>query len=463
MAENRPLFLGPRLRRLRRELGLTQAEMAEDLDISSSYVALLERNQRPTTANLLMRLAKTYRVDIADLAAEESEARKRLAAILKDPIFEGIEVSPLEVEDFAASFPAAAEAMLRLHAVYEKSQSALADETLEGREGNLPDPVARVRDFLAARRNYFPELEAKTGSLFNAAGGPDGFTARIQKRHGLKVRRLPADVLGGSVRRYDRHRSEVLFSDAVDAATLRFQTALQLVYLELSEDLDRLTSGKFELSSTEELARRALANYAAAALLMPYDGFRAETLKRRYDVEALARKFSVSFEQAAHRLTTLQKPGAEGVSFFFIRIDPAGNVSKRLDGAGFPFARYGGACPLWNVHAVFKTPRRVRTQWLELPDGARFFSIARTVTSGGGSWGAPRVEGAVALGCAAEQARELIYSEGDSGSAAPTPIGIACRLCQRSNCPARAVPPVGRDILPDDYHRASSALNLAEG
>ena len=467
MSDKRPLYLGPRLRRLRRELGLTQAEMAEELEISPSYVALLERNQRPTTANLLMRLAQTYRIDIAELAAEESAARARFAEIFKDPIFEGIEVPQLEVEDLAASFPAAAEAMLRLHSAYEKSQAALADQELAAGGAGPPDPVQQVRDFLSAERNHFPALEAATARIAEEVGGTRGwrrFAGRLSERHGLRVRRVPAEVLGGSLRRHDRHRSEVMVADSMDAATLVFQSALQLVYLELKNELAQLTDKRFENSATHELARRALANYAAAALVTPYSAFHAEALKRRYDVEALARHFGVSFEQAAHRLTTLQRPGEEGVSFFFIRIDPAGNVSKRLDGAGFPFARHGGACPLWNVHGVFRNPRRVITQWLELPDGQRFFSIARTVTAGGGAWGVPQVERAVALGCAAGAAGELVYAEGANRKALePTPIGIACRLCQRSHCHARAVPPVGRDILPEDHHRAGAAINLAEG
>jgi predicted transcriptional regulator len=289
-------------------------------------------------------------------------------------------------------------------------------------------------------------------------------TARLRGHHGLRVRRLPAHVLGGSLRRYDRHRSEVLFADRMDGASLTFQTALQIVYLEMADDLDRLTADIFTQPAAEELARRALANYAAAALIMPYERFRKEAEARRYDVEALARHFAVSFEQAAHRLTTLQRPGEEGVSFFFIRVDPAGNVSKRLDGAGFPFARYGGACPLWSVHSVFRQPRRIVTQWLELPDGARFFSIARTVTAGGGSWDTPIVERAVALACAASEAGRLVYADGvDPKRVAATPVGTTCRVCQRTRCAARAVPPLGRDILPDDYHRPGPALNLAEG
>jgi XRE family transcriptional regulator, fatty acid utilization regulator len=150
------------------------------------------------------------------------------------------------------------------------------------------------------------------------------------------------------------------------------------------------------------------------------------------------------------------------VPFFFLRVDEAGNVSKRLDGAGFPFARHGGGCPLWNVHQAFRTPRRIVTQWLELPDGQRFFSIARTVTAGGGGYGKPRVERAIALGCAAEHAGKLIYAAGQDEALA-TPIGVTCRICHRTECTARSAPPIGRQILADDLHRTSAPFGFSDG
>jgi XRE family transcriptional regulator, fatty acid utilization regulator len=225
--------------------------------------------------------------------------------------------------------------------------------------------------------------------------------------------------------------------------------------------VDSLASEAAASESGDRLIRRALASYAAAAILMPYGAFARAVEVRRYDVEALGRQFGASFEQVAHRLTTLQKPGQERVPFFFIRVDEAGNVSKRLDGAGFPFARHGGGCPLWNVHQAFRSPRRIITQWLELPDGQRFFSIARTVTAGGGGYGKPRVERAIALGCAAEHATRLIYTEGRE-TEAPTPIGVTCRICHRTECTARSAPPIGRQILPDDIRRTSAPFGFSD-
>jgi len=214
-----------------------------------------------------------------------------------------------------------------------------------------------------------------------------------------------------------------------------------------------LRGGEFASPTAANLARRALGGYGAAALLMPYGKFLQAAEQRGYDVEVLGALFGASFEQVAHRLTTLGRPGQEGVPFFFIRVDPAGNVSKRLDGAGFPFAQHGGGCPLWSVHSTFRSPGEVVTQWLELPDGQRFFSIARA--SGAGR--------AVALACAAEHAPRLTYARGiDPAATAATPIGVTCRLCHRSRCTARAAPPIGREILPDDYRRAAEPFTFAE-
>jgi predicted transcriptional regulator len=328
-----------------------------------------------------------------------------------------------------------------------------------------PDPVAESRRFLAARRNCFPSLDDAAERLSQAVSSHDNIVGYLKARHGLRVRRLPSNVMVGSTRRLDRHRREVLLDDGLDAASQAFQLALQLAYLEMGPEIDAvLADGSFASESGERLTRRALASYAAAALLMPYSAFARAVEARRYDVEALARQFGASFEQTAHRLTTLQKPGQERVPFFFIRVDPAGNVSKRLDGAGFPFARHGGGCPLWSVHHVFRTPREIVTQWLELPDGQRFFSIARTVTAGGGAFGTPRVERAIALGCAAEHAGRLVYTQDRPGFGAEgaTPIGVTCRLCQRTECTARSEPPIGRQILPDDIRRTSLPFGFSD-
>lgn len=465
MAKDRPVYMGPRLRRLRRELGLTQADMAADLEISASYVALLERNQRPLTADMLLRLARTYKLDMAEVAGDGgAEQTARLGAVLKDPMFADIDLPPLASEDVAVNYPGVTEALLRLYTAYREEHLALADRSVARKDtADAPDPVSESRRFLAARRNSFPLLDDAAERLAGEAEAEGGLAAWLKARHGLRVRRLPSDVMAGSVRRLDRHRDAVLLDDALDGASAQFQLALQIAYLEMRKSFDALLKeGQFSGDSGRRLARRALASYGAAAIVMPYGAFAKAVEARAYDVEALSRQFGTSFEQTAHRLTTLQKPGQERVPFFFLRVDPAGNVSKRLDGAGFPFARHGGSCPLWSVHRAFERPREVITQWLELPDGQRFFSIARTVTAGGGGWGAPKVERAIALACAAEHAHRLVYAR-DMGVSDPTPIGVTCRLCHRAQCMARSAPPIGREMMPDDYRRTRAPFGFGEG
>jgi predicted transcriptional regulator/DNA-binding XRE family transcriptional regulator len=463
MAESRPLYLGPRVRRLRRELGLTQQAMADDLGISASYVALLERNQRPLTADLLLRLARTYRLDITELAAEDGEQyARRIADVLRDPIFADIDLPALEVADLATSFPGVSEALLRLHGAYTREQQALAEQRVSGSHPDDGDAIAEARRYFNARRNTIPQLDDRAGVLAGEIEGAGGI-AQWLRAQGTRVRFLPGEVLTDSVRRYDRHNNQLLIDETLGTPSRRFQLATHVAYTAMRAEIGQLMKAEsFASQTASNLVRRSLANYAAAALLMPYDRFARAVEQRRYDIEALSRQFECSFEQVAHRLTNLNRPGQTCVPFFFIRVDEAGNVSKRLDGAGFPFASHGGGCPLWSVHSAFRSPGQVITQWLELPDGQRYFSIARTVSAGGGRHGRPRVLRSVALACAAEYASQLVYADGaDPDQVAATPIGISCRLCHRETCIARSAPPIGREILSDEYRRAAQPFSFS--
>lgn len=456
------IYMGPRLKRVRRELGLTQANMAADLDISPSYVALMERNQRPVTAELLLKLASIYRIDIASLAEDGGEALAgRLQGVLRDPIFADIDLPALDMSDIATSYPGFAEALIRLHTAYGEERLALAQrhEGVTGGE-DAADPVAEARQFLAARRNCFPLLDESAAAVAETAADLPTLIARLETKHRLRVQFVDPDVILGAQRWHDSHRQQIFLSSLLDHAARKYQLALQLALLEARKDLDQIVrEGRFASDNGRRMARRALAGYWAAALLMPYRPFLRAARRLRYDIEALSRAFGTSFEQVAHRLTTLQHKGEEGVPFFFIRIDPAGNVSKRLDGAGFPFARHGGGCPLWSIHGTFQTPERVVVQRLELEDGQRFLSIARTVTAGGGAHDAPAAQRAVALACAEDHAPALVYAERLPAEA--TPIGVACHLCHRPRCIARSAPPIGREMRPDDYRETGIPFAFA--
>ena len=469
MARTPSTYIGPRLKRLRRDLGLTQADMAADLAISPSYVALIERNQRPVTAELLLALARTYSLDIAHLAdGGQDEMSARLKAIFREPIFADIDLPALDLADIAASYPGFGEALLRLHAAFSEEQLALAELREQAGAGEagghrFHDPVAQARSFLAARRNCFPLLDESAAALADEAGNSsETLCERLRQRHDIRVDIVDPQVLAGSTRWYHRHQQRLFLSRLLDAPARRFQLALQLAMLETRGTVDRLLGeARLEGDNARRLARRALTGYWAGALLMPYRPFLKAAVRLRYDTEALAREFGTSFEQVAHRLTTLQQPGEEGVPFFFLRLDRAGNVSKRLDGGGFPFARHGGACPLWSVHATFERPGEILTQRLELPDGQRFLSIARTVQAGGGAFGAPSVLRSVALACPEDHAPQLVYADRLLREE-PTPVGVTCQQCHRPRCIARAAPPIGRDLRGDDYREATFPFTFAD-
>ncbi len=469
MEQKRKLFIGPRLRRLRRELGLTQAGMAEELEVSPSYINLIERNQRPLTADLLLRLAKTYELDIKTFAGDGGEELfDRLAEAFRDPIFQELEITRSDMQELAAGNPVVAEAVATLYKAYRENNLTLTDIQSVGSDEASGTPLEEAWAFIQHHNNYFASLDEAAERIARETGLRDGdgraaLARRFADAHGFEVKILPADIMMGAYRRLDRHRRQLVVSEAMDGASRHFQMALQLVYLELGERLQTIINDLFSGSEAgQRITRTALANYTAGAILMPYDEFRSSAAELMYDVETLGRRFGTSFEQVCHRLTTLQRPGHEGVPFFFLRVDAAGNVSKRYDGGGFPFARYGGSCPLWNVHATFRTPREILTQIIELPGGERFFSIARTVSGGAGGYTAARAERAIALGCPIDHAVDLIYAQSvDLNADNAKPIGVTCRLCDRQDCVARAHPPLHKRLLADDYRRTTAPFAFA--
>lgn len=473
------LFSGRPIRRLRRELGLTQARMAEELGISTSYLNLLERNQRPVTAQILVRLAEAYDVDLRSFAGnEEANALASLNEVFSDPLFASHPVDQQELKEVAEAGPEVAQAVIALYQAYRRALTGATELAgrLTDRDGPitveaLRDPAEEVRDFLRARNNHFPELEAAAEALHDRARlAPDelysGLKAYLAEALDTGCALMPVDLMPSLIRSYDRHRRRVLLSEALAESGRAFQLAFQIALLEHGTLLDRLAGeAGFPSPETRRLARINLASYFAAAVMMPYDRFLRAAEALRYDIDLLCRRFSASFEQVCHRLTTLQRPGARGVPFFMIRIDSAGNVSKRFSAGSFQFARLGGACPRWNLHAAFQTPGRILTQIVQMPDGARYFSIARTVARPGLGHAQPDRYFAIALGCEIAYAGRLAYADGQdlAQTAADMPIGINCRLCERPDCDQRAFPPLNRPLIVDENRRDLSPFLFAAG
>ena len=462
-------FIGIQLRRLREERGLTQAALARRLDISPSYLNQIERNQRPLTVSVLLRINEVLDIDVR-LLSDDEEAR--LIAGVHDALSDSVVDEPVsleEVKELAAGMPAVGRALISMHRRLQAARERI-DELAAGLgddpagEAGALRPAAmayeEVRDFFYDNRNHFPALDEVAERLAEEAGLVDGAAADtvrglLAQRHDVRV------VVGGEAglapgerRLYDAEHRVLHITDSVSPGRQAFQMATQLAFLEVREQLHALTDDAPALSSDESraLARIGLANYFAGAVVMPYGRILAAAEDLAYDVELLGRRFGMGFESICHRLSTLQRPGARGVPFFFVRVDRAGNISKRQSATDFHFSRVGGSCPLWNVHEAFAAPGQILRQIAQMPDGRAYLWVARTVSHHPGGFGTPAKTFAVGLGCDIRHASRLVYAKGlalDDPEAA-TPIGGGCKICERPACPQRAFPPVGRPLVVDE-------------
>ncbi|MFZ2469885.1 MAG: short-chain fatty acyl-CoA regulator family protein [Parvibaculum sedimenti] len=476
MASEKKVFAGPRVRRLRRERNLTQARMAADLGISASYLNLIERNQRPMSAQILLKLAEVYDVELKSLAGDdEARALTALREVFGDPLFRDSGLTTQDMQEVASASPAAAEALATLYRAYQQAVAntsllaeRLADRDLIDGGQAINAPLEEVRDFINSRNNHFPALDETAEELYRKAslGADEPYVSLrnyLRVAHGVTTRVVPADLMSGELRRYDRHRQTIFLSELIDQPGRSFQLAYQLAYFEQSRAIEDIveTAGLND-DEARTLCRVSLANYFAAALLMPYAAFLRTAEESRYDLRLVGRRFGTSFEQVCHRLTTLQRPGARGIPFFLIRVDNAGNVSKRFSAAGFHFARFGGTCPRWNVHDAFRVPGQIYTQVIQMEDGTRYFSIARTVSRAGSGIGVPGDQYVVGLGCEITHARKLVYSQGYdlNDERGAMPIGVNCRLCERLDCSQRAFPPLKQKLRVEDHVRGISPFGV---
>lgn len=450
---DRKVYAHAKLRRLRRELGMNQVEMARALGISTSYANQIEQGRRPLTAPVLLRIAEVFGVDTEFFSeADEDRIATDLRTALADEAC-GVSLPTDEITEAARDHPEVARALIALHRRYRDTAEQAAALAAPGAGVHMlpAEPHDEVRDFFYAHHNHFAPVDAEAERTAAAwelrpgqATGP--LTAHLAGRHGVQVVRA-APGRSADARRFDADAGLLFLSPWLSDGQHAFQLATQLALLEHGPLLGRLTDAAAELTSPESaaLARIGLANYFAGALLMPYTAFHTAAEEVRYDIELLSARFGVGFETVCHRLSTLQRTGRRGVPFSFLRVDRAGNISKRQSATDFHFSRLGGTCPLWTVYEAFSAPGRILTQVAEMPDGKRYFWIARTITRGGFGHHAPRAEFAVALGCELRHAQRLVYAEGvalDDPRAA-TPIGLGCRICERRDCAQRARPPAG--------------------
>lgn len=448
-------YAGARLRRLREERRMTQADLARVLGISPSYLNQMEHDSRPLTVPVLLRLTEAFGVDPGFFSERDSS---RMVADLREALAKEVaeaRVSASDLAELATRMPAVAAVLLDLGRRSQLLAERLTDAA-EGR-GDVAEsprsPHEEIREFFYRRQNYLHDTDLAAEDLAREIGIRPGdviraLTQRLTDGHGIRIA-TDSDRL----HRYDADARVLHLSNRLRPGQQAFRMATQLALLEYGGELDRLAAEDFPAGSTARpLARIGIANYFAAALILPYGAFHRAAEEFRYDIERLTDHFGLGYETVCHRLSTLQRPKLRGVPFSFVRVDRAGNMSKRQSATGFHFSRAGGTCPLWNVYEAFSAPGRIHVQVASMPDGQRYLWTARAVTRHRGGWGEPGKTFAIGLGCEIRHASRLVYADGLDldNTAAATPIGMGCRLCERLDCPQRAVPPLGRTLAVDE-------------
>ncbi len=467
---SRKTFLGPKLRQLRAERGLTQSGLATALGLSTSYVNLLENNQRSVSVRVLMRISEVYGIEWRDLVADDTPGRlAELRSVLLDPVFDPTRPDLQELRAALDHCPSLARSVISIYDNYrtltERLMSVRDAALQDGSEAMLPaTPEAAVHDLFRNHRNHFSALEDIADSFFGGTRIPSDemyfyLKTRLNERLKIEVTTVPVSELPGTLRAYDQATRKLRLSEGLDFRNRIFQLAHMTGLLEFGPDIDQIVSDNgFDGPRIQARCRVELANYLAAAVLMPYDPFITEARESRYDLDHLAARFGVSVEQASHRVTTLQREGNKGVPFFFLRIDKAGNVTKRFNATAIHLAEYGGACPRWDIHISFRMPGRILPQFVEMPDGSKYFTINRTVDRP--TFGHQNQDHrlAITLGCSIEYASQIVYA-GQFQIGDPeifTPIGINCRLCPRHACSQRAHQPIHLDLPIDEHKRGQT-------
>ena len=483
------VFVGTRLKQLRKERELSQATLAHTLGLSASYVNQIENDSRPLTSSVLRKITHVFGIDEAFFSREDDS---RLVAEVHDVTLDR-EVCPTsidvqEVADLVHTHPELARALVDIHRRYRNVSDKLSLVTEERNRSDVEDsstgsdaltmPHEEVRDFFYARQNYIDSLDVGAEELAGTLGlgvpninhVEDCVATRLTSKYGVEVRYIShLDATGNGHPDTAEHMVQHRFSPDTGVLTIdahltsgqkAFRMATELAYLEVGDQLHSLVDEdpRFTSDESRQLAVRGAATYYAAALVLPYTNFHAQAERAGYDIEYLSTAYGMGYETICHRLSTLQRPKLRGIPWTFVRVDRAGNVSKRQPATGFHFTHSGGTCPLWNVYETFSYPGKVMRQLAQMPDGRTYMWVARTVKHYRRRFGQPGKVFAIGLGCEARHAERTVYAEGLdlSDLAAATPIGPGCRVCSRTECPQRAFPSILHDIRINTH---SSSVN----
>ena len=466
--------IGSKIRKERRSRGLSQSELSKKLNISPSYLNLIESGRRTITVPLLIKIGNELGLSLKDLTLESNKrVLSDIMEVLSNDIFDDLDITNQETTEFINSNQNIAKALLVLNDSYksfkEDMQNRLESMDINSTIVENPKrlPVEIVSDFLQDNKNYFHSIELSAEILREKIGldiGPNigsglKLTNYLNSKHKIDVEIVPASEELKSVRQYDAANKKFQLSEMLTYTTRNFHLAYQVSYLEAEDVIDKIIEeNHIESAEVIPLLKISLLNYFAAAMMMPYENFLNNAKLYKYDIEILMHHYACSFEQVTHRLTNMQRPGNTGVPFHFLKTDIAGNVSKRFSLSGIHIPRHGGSCPRWNVYTAFVNPGKIHPQISRMPDGKVYFCIARAFEKGIEKHGMPKSFVSIGLGCDIQYAKEVVYSEGMdlNNKKHQTPIGVSCRICPRVECQQRAFPPLDKELKLDINYRGTS-------
>ena len=464
------LKIGPKIKAFRRQLGLQANKFAEQLNISPSYLNLIEAGKRKIDGDLLIKISKELRVELSDLTSKKDiNLENDISELLDDQLFEDLDILGPEVKDLVNTNPKIARALIKLgdnykqkdHEIVSKVEN-ISGKIIDSRKTSFPGEV--ISDFLQENKNYFPKLEEFANLIFEKVQKNNrtryiALCDFLKKEYSIIVKDIIPEEKKPFSKIYNKEKKELLLSDYNSLETKKLHAAAQIAQ-EGSIDIinDYLEKFNFPSKESKRLTQVALLNYCGAAILMPYKLFHTECKKLKYDLQLLQNTFATSFEQVAHRVTCLQDPKLPGIPFHMLRTDIAGNISKRFSLSGIEIPRYGGACPRWNVYSAFTRPGVIQAAVSKMTNGEKYVCIARTVEKGVGRYGQSKSILSIGLGCEAKYAKEFVYTENLDISDKKTeiPIGVSCRTCDRLDCSQRAFPPLHKKFDVDINTRGVS-------
>jgi hypothetical protein len=464
------LKIGPKIKSFRRQLGIQANKLAEQLGISASYLNLIESGKRKIDGDLLLKVCEELKIELSDLTNKSDlNLVNDISELLDDQLFEDLDIVGPEVKDLVNTNPKIAKALIKLgdnfkqkdHEIINKVEN-LSGKIIDSRKTAFPGEV--ISDFLQEKKNYFPKLEEFANNVFEKVQKNNrtryvALCEFLKTEYSITVKDVIPDEGKPFSKIFDKNKKELLLSDYNSLETKKLHAAAQIAQEGAMEEINNyLSEFKFPTEESKRLTQIALLNYCGAAILMPYKLFHSECKKLKYDLELLQNTFATSFEQVAHRVTSLQDPKLPGIPFHFLRVDVAGNISKRFSLSGIEIPRYGGACPRWNVYSAFSRPGVIQAAVSKMTNGEKYVCIARTVEKGVGRYGQKKSMLSIGLGCEAKYAKDFVYTENLSLTDKKTeiPIGVSCRTCDRLDCSQRAFPPLHKKFDVDVNARGVS-------